>query len=420
MSPALVSLLALVVAIVISMTSRINVGLLAIALAWVIGVYVTGLKPDVVMNGFPVSLFLTLAGVTLLFGVADTNGTLAGLAHRAVGLARGNTRMLPLLFFVIAFAVSTVGPGAISSVALVVPLAMAIGARTGVPPFLTALMVANGANAGNLSPIASVGVIANSAMAKAGLGGHEWRVWVANLVAHAVVAIAAYVLLGGMRLGATPSAPSVVEESIGHDADFTAGQRLTIGVIVAWIVGVVGFKLNLGFSAFAATALLLVACVADESATIRKVPWGVIVMVSGVSLLVALLEQTGGMDLFTTMLARLATPRTLNGVIAFVTGAISTYSSTSGVVLPAFLPTATTLVEKVGGGDPLAVALSINVGSALVDVSPLSTLGALCVAAVSDATASRRLFNQLLAWGVAMTVVGALLCQLLAGALARA
>ena len=38
--------------------------------------------------------------------------------------------------------------------------------------------------------------------------------------------------------------------------------------------------------------------------------------------------------------------------------------------------------SKVLGGDPLAVALSINVGSALVDVSPLSTLGALCVANV--------------------------------------
>ena len=70
-----------------------------------------------------------------------------------------------------------------------------------------------------------------------------------------------------------------------------------------------------------------------------------------------------------------------------MTGSISTYSSTSGVVLPAFLPTVTSLVARVGGGDPLAVALSINVGSSLVDVSPLSTIGALCVAAVADPTA---------------------------------
>jgi hypothetical protein len=113
-----------------------------------------------------------------------------------------------------------------------------------------------------------------------------------------------------------------------------------------------------------------------------------------------------------------ATPGTANGMIAFVTGAISTYSSTSGVVLPAFLPTVPGFVQELGGGDPLAIALSINVGSSIVDVSPLSTIGALCVAAVSDPAASRKLFYQMLTWGFAMIIVGALLCQLFAGWLA--
>jgi hypothetical protein len=125
------------------------------------------------------------------------------------------------------------------------------------------------------------------------------------------------------------------------------------------------------------------------------------------------------MDLFTNLLARLASPATLNGVIAFVTGAVSTYSSTSGVVLPTFLPTSATLVERVGGGDPLAVALSIAVGSHLVDVSPLSTIGALCVSAVPDVVTGRRLFRGLLLWGIAMIVVAALFCALFAPILAR-
>ena len=142
-------------------------------------------------------------------------------------------------------------------------------------------------------------------------------------------------------------------------------------------------------------------------------------MVCGVSMLVAAAERAGGLDLFTALLATLATPSTVNGVIAFVTGAISSASSTSGVVLPTFLPTAPGLVEQVGGGDPLAVALSINVGSSLVDVSPLSTLGAICVAAMSSAAAARELFRQLLMWGLSMILVGALLCQLLAGWFAR-
>ena len=142
-------------------------------------------------------------------------------------------------------------------------------------------------------------------------------------------------------------------------------------------------------------------------------------MVCGVTVLIFVLEKTGGMELFTAMLARLATPATLNGTVAFVTGLISSWSSTCGVVLPTFLPTVPGLVQKVGGGDPLAVALSINVGSALVDVSPLSTLGALCVATVADPAEARTLFRQLLLWGLSMSVVGAVLCQLLAGAMAR-
>lgn len=419
MNPALASLLALLVALILSMATRINVGIVAAALAWLVGVYVAGFKPEAVLAGFPGSLFITLTGVTLLFACAEINGTLQALALRAAGLLRGRRQLLPLLFFFIAFAISTIGPGAIASVALIIPLAVTIGAQARVPHLLTALMVANGANAGNLSPVSAVGVIANTKMAEAGLGGHAWKVWMANLSAHVLVATIAYLLFGGKRLAATKTealaAPMVEVEA----TPLTRRQIVTIIVIGVWIAGALLAKLNLGLSAFAAVTLLIAWRGADETLAFKHVPWNVIVMVTGVSLLVALLEQTGGMALFTTLLARLATPATINGVIAFITGAISTYSSTSGVVLPAFLPTAPQLVAQLGGGDPLAIALSINVGSSLVDVSPLSTLGALCTAAVSDALAAQRLFGQLLVWGLAMTIVGAIFCQLLCGLIAR-
>jgi hypothetical protein len=54
-----------------------------------------------------------------------------------------------------------------------------------------------------------------------------------------------------------------------------------------------------------------------------------------------------------------------------------------------------------------------------VDVSPLSTLGALCVAAIADPDVSKDLFRRLMIWGLSMTVVGALLCQAFAGPFAR-
>jgi Na+/H+ antiporter NhaC len=135
-------------------------------------------------------------------------------------------------------------------------------------------------------------------------------------------------------------------------------------------------------------------------------------MMSGVTVLIALMEDTGGLDLFTAALARLATPETITGVIAFVTGLISVYSSTSGVVLPAFLPTIPGLIERLGGGNPLAIAASMNIGAHLVDLSPLSTTGALCIAAVASGENIRSVFNKLLVWGLSMTIVGGVFCYI--------
>src|SRR5687768_14554088 len=101
--------------------------------------------------------------------------------------------------------------------------------------------------------------------------------------------------------------------------------------------------------------------------------------------------------------------------MALVTGLVSTYSSSTGVVLPAFLPTIPGLIEKMNGGDPIAIASSINVAAFLVDTSPLSTLGALCIANAAKSEDRKALFNKLLAWGLSMSVVGAIACWILFG-----
>ena len=409
-TPAVLSLVALLAVIVASLFSRLNVGVLAVALAWPVALYAAGWKADALIQTFPSSLFLTLLGVSLLFGAAQTNGTMESVTRRAVQLCRGRAALVPPLVFFLACTVATLGPGAIAATALVAPPAMAIGAAAGVPTLLTALMVGNGANAGNLSPISAVGIIVQNLMRAIGLGGHEWSVWAANFVAHLMAGIGAWLLFGGtglVRRGRIEVHTSAARLSPVH--------WTTLAVIATWIVAVVVLKVHPGLAAFAAASLLILLGCALDSSVLKSVPWAVIVMVCGVSVLIGVLEKTGGMDLFTTLLARLTTPSTVNGAIAFVTGLISTYSSTSGVVYPAFLPAVPGLVQKLGGGDPLQVALSINVGAAVVDVSPLSTIGALCIAAIPATADARALFRQLLLWGVSMTVVGALYCQLLIG-----
>ena len=81
------------------------------------------------------------------------------------------------------------------------------------------------------------------------------------------------------------------------------------------------------------------------------------------------------------------------------------------------LPTIPSLIEKLGGGDAAAIASSMNVGTFLVDASPLSTLGALCIANADPSEDRKALFNKLLAWGLSMSVVGAVVCWFFFGVL---
>ena len=415
MSLAAISVAALVLAVVLSCITTVNVGVLAVALAWVIGVYVGHMPLATVIGGFPTQLFLTLTGVTLLFTMAQCNGTLDRLAHHAVRGCRGNRGAVPIMFFLLAVGLASIGPGNISTAALVAPMAMTTAARAGIPPFLMAIMVGNGANAGSLSPFAPTGIIVNGLMTRIGMSGFETRTFLYNALAHAVVAFGGYFLFGGWRLFSGTSTESTdAAVPVETDRVFELHQWLTLAVIAALIGSVVIFDVNVGMGAFFAATVLVLCRAADDREAIKRMPWNVIVMVCGMTVLIALLEKAEGIDLFVTLLVKLSTRDTVTAVVAFITGGISVYSSTSGVVLPAFLPMVPSLAARLGGADALAIASSMAVGSHLVDVSPLSTIGALCIASATG-TDSRRLFNQLLAWGLSMTVVGALLCYLAFG-----
>jgi di/tricarboxylate transporter len=190
---------------------------------------------------------------------------------------------------------------------------------------------------------------------------------------------------------------------------------LTVVGIVVFIVVVAGFGLDVGMAGLSVATVLILLRAVDEVKAIQRMPWGVILMVTGVTVLIALLRETQGLALITDGIARVATPATIHAIVAFAAGLVSVYSSTSGVVLPAFLPMAPALAQELGGIDPLSIAWSMNVSASLVDLSSLSTVGALFIAGAAAGTDTRKLFMALLAWGLAMAVVGAVLCWALFG-----
>src|SRR5690606_14647396 len=159
-----------------------------------------GIGVNDIIDGFPVSLFMTLAGVTLLFTQAQLNGTLDRIAHRAMAVCRGNAGLIPVMFFVLASMLAAIGPGHIATTALIAPMAMAVAARAQIPAFLMAIMVGHGATSGAVSPVAPTGIIVNEILDGLGFPGYELHMYLSNLLAHLGVAFGGYLIFGGWRL----------------------------------------------------------------------------------------------------------------------------------------------------------------------------------------------------------------------------
>ena len=408
-----ISLIALAVAVVIGIVRNVNVGPLSLAIALVVGYYIGGVKIRDLMAGYPVNVFLMLAGITYLFAIANINGTLVKLTNYAVKAVRGNVAMLPIILFILAFALSSLGPGAITICALMAAPCMLLASQTKIPAFLMAVMVANGTQAGNMSPIAVAGVIVKGLADKLNLPDWSFILWMNSLVYFFAIGIGAYLLFGGLKLWKRRSAADAPALMSVDVEPFNRQQYLTLAGIAALVIGVIFFKVDIGFFGFLIGTVLILLGAADEEKAFKAMPWGAIMMVTGVTVLINLMSKIGGMALFADIMAKQSTPFTVTLVAGFWSGLISAYASTIGVILPAFVPMAPDLLAKIGGTDLLGLLSSIILCGHVTDVSPLSTLGAIFIANATEDQDRKKLFRNLLIWGVAMTPIGAIVCWFL-------
>ncbi|MGA3174294.1 MAG: SLC13 family permease [Syntrophorhabdales bacterium] len=412
MSVPMMSLIALLIAIVISCTTSLNIGTLAIGLSLVVGYYMGGVKMIEIIKGYPTNLFLLLAGTTYLFSIAQANGTLEKISKYAVKAVRGNIALLPVVLFFLAFGLSSMGPGQITISALLAGPAMMLAEEVGIPPLLMALVVGNGALAGSMSPIAPPGIIATAILKNMGVTGVTFTLWMNMLICQSVVSLLAYLLFGGLKLLRSRDKGQQDMLKNLEVAPFTMAQVATIAGIAVLIVGAIFFKVDIGFGAFLIGAVLSLFKAVDEGKAIKGMPWGTILMVTGVTVLVELMSKVGGLSLFAELMAKMSNSYTVTMVAGFWAGLVSAYASTTGVILPAFLPMAPNLLKLVGGTDLLALVSSIIVCGFLVDLSPLSTIGAVFIANAGPSADKQRLFRNMLIWGLSMSVVGALVSWL--------
>ncbi len=197
---AIASIVALLIVVVISCVNEdLNVGFLSIGFAIIVGGMWAGLTGAKVMASFPLSLFMILVGVTFMFGMAQTNGTMEKLTAYSVRMCKGNTAIVPLIVYLLTTFITSIGPGNIAGCALMAPVAMAIAARVGMPAFLMTLIVVGAANGAAFSPFAPTGIISNGIIAKMAsqlgltdLGSLAWKIHFNSEVAQGLVNIGAF------------------------------------------------------------------------------------------------------------------------------------------------------------------------------------------------------------------------------------
>lgn len=374
---ALLSLFSLAGAIFLGFFRKMNTGLVCIGFALLLG-KIAGMADRDIIGGFNYSLFLMLLGVTYLFGLAEINGTLKLLTRKITVLAGKHTYMIPVVMYIFATVLSALGPGTIPTTAIMMVFGMTLAVEMKINPAMLAAIIFLGAAGGGMSPLAATGIIGLDLCQGFGLTGIELPLLVNGVLSSTVYAALVYVAFGGYKL------KSDVVLQFSDIPAFNKEQIVTLIGIASMVGLVMLFKVNVGLASFTVAMVLSFLRVSDEEQALKKIPWGTLLLICGVGVLMNVIIALGGIDLLSASLASVMSAKTATTILGVTAGVMSWFSSTSGVVMPTLIPTIPHIIEQMSiSVNPVEWVTAISMVSNTAGISPLSTGGALALAAYS-------------------------------------
>ena len=165
---AVIALGVLVLVFVIGTVSKLQMGIAAIVAAAIVGPLLFGETIHEIQQGFPLSLFFTLLGVTYLFALATNNGTVNWLVKGGLRMVGGHAAVFPFVMFAVTALLTAIGAATPAAAAILMPIALSFSRRNGLNPLPMAQAIIQGATAGSFSPMGVYGVIVNSVVERSG------------------------------------------------------------------------------------------------------------------------------------------------------------------------------------------------------------------------------------------------------------
>lgn len=414
MSIHVVGIIGLVLVFLVGTLRSINLGAVSLVMTFFVSTFVAGELPREIYSGFPVDLFVLLAGVTYLFAIAAHNGTVDRIVEGAAALVKDRRALIPWAVFVVASLPAMAGALGSAGVAILAPLSLRLAERYDIDRTMIGLMVVHGAGAGNFSPLNVLGAIVHQAVARNGLEMSASTLFLGNLAYNVLLGVVICLVFGGRRRTGQEAHASRegrlhLAGQAGNPRAVGVPQTCTLIALVAVAVAALVFGLSIGFAAFGAGVLLQVLFPASSAGAEKKIAWSVVLLVCGIVTYVAALQRYGTVAAVGDGIAELGSPLVIALLICVVGAVTSAFASSAGI-LGAMIPLAVPFMVR---GDiattGLVVALAIS--ATVVDSTPFSTVGALVVANAADGERSR-IYRGLLLWGAAMVVTAPLVTWL--------
>lgn len=414
MSVHFVGVVGLVLVFLIGTLRPINLGTLSLVMTFLVGTIFVGESVKDMYSGFPVDLFVLLAGVTYLFAIAANNGTVERVVEAAARLVKDRRALIPWMVFIVASLPAMAGALGSAGVALLAPLSLRLARRYGIDRRMIGLMVVHGAASGNFSPLNVLGAIVHQAVARNGLEMSSSALFLGNLAYNVALGAVIFVAFGGRRLtkreADVAKGPADLAERVEQRPGLGVDQGCTLLALLAVAVAALVFGLSIGFIAFSAAAVLHLVFPASSAGADKKIAWDVVLLVCGIVTYVAALQRYGTVEAVGASIAGLSTPL-VTGLLICAVGAVSSAFASSAGILGAMIPLAVPLMARGDiGTTGLVVALAIS--ATVVDATPFSTVGALVVANAEDEERPL-VYRGLLLWGAAMVVTAPLLTWLI-------
>lgn len=417
---------AILISIVLGYKTKINIGFFAIIFAYLIGAYGLGLSSSKVISFWPVKIFFIIFAVTLFYNFAMVNGALEKLASHLLYACRRFPSLLPLAIFASATLIAALGAGFYTVLAFMAPMTLLLCEKTGLSRVIGGMAVNYGALAGANFMTSQSGVIFRGLMEGAGVEPATAFTNASGIFATTfilpIIVIAIYLLVyrGRMNVRITAEKPPAFEPR--QKQSLVLILLLMAILLIVPILSIIlpdnetiiflNAKIDIAFLAIIFSVISLFLKLADEKKVIALVPWGTLIMICGVGMLIEVAIKAGVIDVLSHWVSTNIPLLMIPLVMCIIGSFMSMFASTLGVVTPALFPIVP-VIASATGYNPAILFICIVVGAQASAISPFSSGGSLILASAPQTADHSKLFNELLFKAVPLGFIAALVATVI-------